>query len=156
MTIVQETMTIPRHLITARTFGRLAARVMAEYGDDRALAERTVEQALAYLVTCAANPGAGLAPSRQVDKGWHAFLLHTADYAEFCQQVAGRFIHHVPEEPGEEGSGCGVAVTVAAMRSLGLLVDGELWEAAGDCTGQCTQCHAGCHDSPGKPRTAAM
>ena len=35
-----------------------------------------------------------------VDKAWHAFLLHTREYAEFCHQIAGRFIHHVPtDEP---------------------------------------------------------
>ena len=39
-----------------------------------------------------------------------------------------------------------LAVTVAAMRKAGCVVDPELWSmtAASDCT----QCHAGCHDSP--------
>ena len=37
-----------------------------------------------------------------MDKGWHAFILHTADYAEFCDRVARRFIHHLPDAPGEE------------------------------------------------------
>jgi hypothetical protein len=139
-------------LVSPRMFGRLVARVMADHGEDLSAAERITEQALAFLAACAANPGAGLAPSPEVDKGWHAFILHTADYTEFCDRVAGRFIHHLPDEPGEEDSGAGVAATVAAMRALGLTVDADLWGTAGECTSDCHQCHAGCHDSPGKPK----
>ena len=144
--------TVPRDLVSSGMFSRLVARVMADNGDDHSTAARITEQALAFLAACAANPRMGLAPSPQVDKGWHAFILHTADYAEFCDRVAGRFIHHLPDEPGEEDSGAGVTVTVAAMRALGLNVDADLWGIAGDCTSDCHQCHAGCHDSPGKPK----
>ena len=142
----------PRDLISPRMFDRLVASVMADNGDDQPTAARITEQALAFLAACAANPGAGLAPSPEVDKGWHAFILHTADYAEFCDRVVGRFIHHLPDDPGEEESGAGVPATVAAMRVLGLTVDACLWGTAGECTSDCHQCHAGCHDSPGKPR----
>jgi hypothetical protein len=123
------------------------------FGDDRPTAERITEQALAFLTACAVNPGADLAPSSQVDKGWHAFILHTADYAEFCDHLANRFIHHLPGEPGEEDSGAGIRATVTAMRALGLTVDADLWDTASECTSDCHQCHAGCHDSPGKPKT---
>lgn len=144
--------TAPRELISPRMFNRLVARVMADNGNDQSTAARITEQALAFLEACAANPGAGLAPSPEVDKGWHAFILHTADYAEFCHRVAGRFIHHLPDEPGEEDSGAGVTATVAAIRALGISVDADLWATASECTSDCHQCHAGCHDSPGKPK----
>jgi hypothetical protein len=144
--------TAPRDLVNPCMFDRLVARVMADNGDDQPTATRITEQALAFLAACAADPGAGLAPSPEVDKGWHAFILHTADYAEFCDRVADRFIHHLPDEPGEEDSGAGVPATVAAMRALGLTVDADLWGTAGECTSDCHQCHAGCHDSPGNPK----
>jgi len=35
-------------------------------------------------------------PSDAVDQIWHAHILHTVLYADFCQNVAGRFIHHNP------------------------------------------------------------
>jgi hypothetical protein len=128
---------------------RLTYRIMADDGVDLRVAERIMEQALAFLVACARNPGAGLAPSAEVDKGWHAFILHTADYAEFCDRVADRFIHHLPTEPGEKNDGgAALAATVAAMRAAGLHVDADLWYATPDCTSDCHQCHAGCHDSP--------
>lgn len=144
--------TAPRDLISARMFNQIVTRVMADNGEDQPTAMRITEQALAFLTACAANPGTGLAPSPEVDKGWHAFILHTADYAEFCDRVAHRFIHHLPDDPGTEDSGAGAAATVAAMRALGLTIDVGLWGTAGECTSDCHQCHAGCHDSPGKSK----
>lgn len=35
-----------------------------------------------------------------VDEVWHAFILFTKDYAVFCEDVFGRFIHHAPNWPG--------------------------------------------------------
>ncbi|MDQ4102848.1 MAG: hypothetical protein M3186_03765 [Actinomycetota bacterium] len=44
------------------------------------------------------RPSARLAmPSRLADDMWHEFLLHTHDYAAFCDMVCGRFLHHQPE-----------------------------------------------------------
>lgn len=36
------------------------------------------------------------AVSEPVDPFWHAHILHTKQYAEFCQEIAGRFLHHEP------------------------------------------------------------
>lgn len=36
-------------------------------------------------------------PSRVVDDLWHEMLLHTRDYAAFCDAAIGRFVHHEPE-----------------------------------------------------------
>lgn len=35
--------------------------------------------------------------SKDVDNLWHSFLLFTREYAAFCHDHAGFFIHHVPE-----------------------------------------------------------
>ncbi len=32
-----------------------------------------------------------------IDKLWHTFITFTKEYAEFCNSVAGHFIHHIPE-----------------------------------------------------------
>ena len=34
--------------------------------------------------------------SPEVDEVWHAFILFTREYAAFCQEAFGMFIHHVP------------------------------------------------------------
>lgn len=38
--------------------------------------------------------------SKDVDNLWHTFLLFTKEYAAFCRDHAGFFIHHVPEIEG--------------------------------------------------------
>lgn len=42
--------------------------------------------------------GKKLSPPAKIDFAWHNFILHTRDYAEFCQNCFGYFIHH---EPGD-------------------------------------------------------
>ena len=39
--------------------------------------------------------------SGEVDEVWHAHILFTRQYAEFCHAVYGRFIHHDPVLPRE-------------------------------------------------------
>jgi hypothetical protein len=134
----------PRELITPGLFDKLTHRVMTDDGQERDTAERIVEQALAFLVACARYPDRHLSPSEVVDAGWHAFIICTADYAEFCDRVAGRFIHHRPNGPGDAGSGQAIGVTVAAMRDAGLSVDPGLWVPRAGCS----QCYQGCADDP--------
>lgn len=35
-------------------------------------------------------------PSKEIDEVWHAHILHTEDYQQFCQNIFGYFLHHVP------------------------------------------------------------
>jgi hypothetical protein len=37
-------------------------------------------------------------PSKAVDDAWHAFILSTRAYREFCAGAFGRFLHHTPAE----------------------------------------------------------
>ena len=164
MTIMLDRATSPvtnlKELISAALFSRLVSRIMDEENVSREYAERIMDQALAFLTACALNPSAGLSPSETVDVGWHTFILYTREYAAFCEQVAGRFIHHTPnddancgqkprtEDHAAEGLAqtktMAIGATVNAIRAAGLPVDIDLWVSAGDCS----QCHAGCYDSP--------
>jgi hypothetical protein len=145
VTIIADEAAIPRKLVAPSLFDRLTVGVMADEGMDRDTAERVVGQALAFLVACARSPEGHLSPSEKVDAGWHAFILHTREYAEFCFRVAGRFIHHRPAGTSEAAGGQQeTGVTVAAMRAAGLPVDPALWVQG---TG-CSQCYAGCADDP--------
>ena len=138
----------PRTLIPHSLFVRLVARIVEDEQLDKAYADRIMEQTLGFLLACVANPGAGLSPSETVDIGWHTFILYTREYAHFCQQIAGRFIHHAPNDldtlgraPSEVEA---IGATVAAMRAAGLPVDPELWLPKSNCS----QCYAGCADDP--------
>ncbi|MFI0372932.1 glycine-rich domain-containing protein [Actinomadura sp. 1N219] len=153
MTITAEqptpSITEPEGLISPDLFRRLVDRIVHEQHLSGKDAERLLSQTLAFLKACALNPGAGLAPSRTVDVGWHTFVLYTREYAEFCHRVAGRFIHHTPNDNHTsdgtaDGEAASIGTTVEAMRAASLPVDIDLWASAGDCS----QCHQGCHDSP--------
>jgi hypothetical protein len=133
-----------RSLVTASVFGMLAERVARDEQVDPELAVRIVDQALAFLGTCAVSD-IPLSPSAAVDPGWHAFILHTHDYAAFCERVAGRFIHHVPHDEdvvaSREAAGRGaIERTMAKIRDAGFVLDDELWQSSGV---QCSQCHDG-------------
>lgn len=145
MTIIADRLADCRELVDPGLFDRLTVQVMADNSLDRDTAAKVVEQSLAFLVACALNPGGHLAPSEAVDAGWHAFVLHTHEYAEFCSRVAGRFIHHRPALPGEARPAReAIGVTIAAIRAAGLRVDASLWVPKANCS----QCYAGCADDP--------
>ncbi|MCM3920728.1 hypothetical protein ND748_03430 [Frankia sp. AiPs1] len=134
-------MTSARELVAPDLFNRLAERVMKDEGHDRDHSERIVDQALVFLKACADNPGAALGPSTAVDAGWHAFLLHTRDYASFCARVAGRFIHHEPTDGDSSRAGT-LHRTITAVRATGYEVDESMWAlaAVADCAdeGNCS------------------
>ncbi|GAB3958568.1 hypothetical protein GCM10029978_003760 [Actinoallomurus acanthiterrae] len=149
------TAVVPPDLVPPALFDRLVRRIVKDEQVDQPTAERIMGQALAFLQVCALNRGAGLAPSPMVDIGWHTFVLHTKEYGEFCERVAGRFIHHLPTDDNKCDSACTgdippveggmVATALAKMRAAGIPIDEEMWRAH---TGDCSQCHAGCTDSP--------
>ncbi len=37
-------------------------------------------------------------PSKAVDDAWHAFILSTRHYRDFCKRAFGRYLHHTPAE----------------------------------------------------------
>ena len=125
-----------KRLMDERLWSRLVARIATEYGVDVSYSERILDQAVAFLRLCAARPNQSFAPSPIVDVGWHAFILTTREYAEFCEKIAGRFIHHIPrDEEGADSPLTGVTDTVHALKELGLWVDEPLWFSSGKCNG---------------------
>ncbi|MFF1743237.1 glycine-rich domain-containing protein [Streptomyces mirabilis] len=141
--------TDPLTLVDPEVTERLARRVTADHPDiGEATARRIVGQAAAFIAASGQQPGRDLVPSKLVDYGWHAFILHTVDYAAFCRRVVGRFVHHVPTDEDEQVPGGAAAArerTTAAIEAAGYAVDTDLWPTD---SGECSQCHAGCTDSP--------
>lgn len=63
--------------------------------ENTALVESALRQWFRIL---ARRPSARPAmPSMSVDDMWHELLLHTRDYAAFCDAAFGHFLHHEPE-----------------------------------------------------------
>ena len=70
-----------------------------------------------------------LTDGRVTDKLWHAFILFTKDYARFCSEAVGFFIHHVPRTKSSVGSPYeDYARTLAAYeRVFGEPAPREIW-----------------------------
>ncbi len=54
------------------------------------------ERELKRFLILQAITGKPYAMRGPIDDLWHTFVLFTKSYAVFCDKVAGRFIHHVP------------------------------------------------------------
>jgi hypothetical protein len=117
-------------------------------GLDANMAERIVNEAVKFTVACAQFPGARLRPSRVVDEGWHALILHTRVYKELCDGL-GRFVHHTPESPDPSRHNAGeLTRTQEMIAKAGFTVDDALWLAPTD---QTIPVAANCEHSPPGP-----
>lgn len=103
------------------------------------MAERVVDEALKFTASCAAFPDARLRPSRVVDEGWHALILHTRVYEQLCSRL-GRFVDHAPDQPGStSGRSEALDETQTLMVEAGFAPDRTLWlQSAG-----CAECNGG-------------
>lgn len=154
MTVTSELVSVNpltnKSLVDEVLWGRLVGRVEHDrefqylFGgksadEQREIAASIMDQAIGFLVVVADSGSDGpYSPSEHVDIGWHAFLMYTREYADFCQRIAGRMIHHAPSDVPSVDYGTGNIIrTVAAMQVRGLFVDKELWPSAADC-GYCT------------------
>ena len=62
--------------------------------------DKVMPQYRNFLYLAAVTGGKLPVPTKAIDGIWHAAILYTKDYAEFCQAIANRFIHHSPiDEP---------------------------------------------------------
>ncbi|RJQ89707.1 glycine-rich domain-containing protein [Amycolatopsis panacis] len=147
MTVAVEDLT-GQGLVSEDLFNRLVSRIAKEHAKPCELAVRIMDQALAFLATCA-HATEPLAPSDTVDIGWHTFILYTREYAAFCDRVAGRFIHHEPADTGvipvNRTPVDSMSATMKVMRKAGFAVDLPLWTASA----KCNQCREGCTHSSG-------
>ncbi|MFC4052894.1 hypothetical protein ACFOY4_24665 [Actinomadura syzygii] len=117
----------PRELVDRALFDKLSAYVAKHQEVTRSYAEGVVGQTLVWLRAVADNPGVRLAMSETVDPGWHAFLLHSQDYARYCADNLGYYLHHVPPTPGVAACEEEIARTLPALRATGYRVDDEHW-----------------------------
>ena len=90
------------------------------------MAGRIVDEAAKFVLTAAEFPQADLAPSRVVDEGWHALILHTRLYKTLCAR-RGNYVEHTPGyDPGNYDPAI-LTRTQAMLREAGFTPDDELW-----------------------------
>lgn len=120
----------PAALLTAEELADVTATVRGNNpGMTTTTAGRIVTEALAFVTACAKSPGVPISPSRTVDEGWHALILHTALYGRLCAQL-GHVVHHYPERPDPSRHDAQImARTLDAIRATGHTPDMDLWTA---------------------------
>ncbi|MFB7354870.1 glycine-rich domain-containing protein [Streptomyces gardneri] len=96
-------------------------------GMDPSMAGRIVVEGLKFVHAAALFPTVPISPTRVVDEGWHALILHTHLYATLCSRL-GRTVHHYPERPDESRHDPDVVTrTVALIEQAGYTIDPDLW-----------------------------
>lgn len=71
-------------------------RYAAEHDVTVTEAKRLWAELALFLLLSAANPYRRYGMFGPVDAMWHNFILHTQDYARFCEEFIGAFMHHFP------------------------------------------------------------
>jgi len=102
----------------AERYAVVIRRVASDNRIRKRSARRRFMEMLKFLDVCA-QATQTVSPPPRVDDGWHAFILFTRDYAAYCEDRFGRFIHHDPMESQD---------TVAYERAYSAAMDlfGEL------------------------------
>lgn len=113
--------------------GTVIARYARENKVTLPRARAIAEEAKRYLVLCAMN-NTPYAVGGEVDAFWHTFVLFTQRYANFCQAVAGHFIHHVPGDDLPADAATSRAQYAATLHdyklAFGKVPDPSIWPVA--------------------------
>lgn len=128
-------------------FDKVVERILK----DGSIPEDQVDEAVAefrkYLTFVALGWDRVGMTSPIIDEVWHAFILHTRDYATFCEEVFGFFVHHNPDssiEPIDPDSGPRLFDAYEAVFGPVPAIWGTRERASSECSGT-----TNCQDSPG-------
>lgn len=132
----------------------IESRLVENDNLDASEAKLALDNSLIFLTALAENPGIRLSPSESVDLAWHHLILFTADYAEYCEDIAGRFLHHRPTRKGERRDelALSASATFDFLVDKGFEPDASVWVTKStDCDGSCDgggscsgRCDGGC------------
>lgn len=88
----------------------VVARIARKCNLSAADADRLFMEVKMFLLN-SSTVGHPLRPSKQVDAGWHEFLMFTREYRAFCLDVLGTFIDHCPDDAAESLRAAGDCVS---------------------------------------------
>ncbi len=78
-------------------FGKIAKKVQKDLrGVTSSYIDAGIEHLKRYYALAVLEPDEVHAVSMPVDPFWHAHILFSADYFEFCDRAFGNYLHHVP------------------------------------------------------------
>lgn len=74
----------------------ITRRYCRDYEVPLEVGESRAKELKRFLALCALNPDEAYGMYGPVDIMWHTFIFFTKNYHNFCDQVAGHYLHHVP------------------------------------------------------------
>ena len=124
-------------LASAFSFERVIERFVKEKNVSRHQVTAYAEELKIFLSMCATNKtGTPLGMAGPVDDLWHTFLLFTREYQEFCNAVAGSFIHHEPNDAASIEDQTYAHFLREYRSQLGIAPDADVWPKAAATGGQ--------------------
>jgi hypothetical protein len=140
-----------RETAFAFDLSKITERYVTSYGVSRELAKLHEVECKKYLVLCALFPNESLGMKGPVDNYWHTFLLFTKEYIDFCNEVAGFFIHHVPNVSKQSNKGSnGFSTTMERYRLIfGCEPELRAWPHSLQAASYKGDCKDDCSDGPG-------
>lgn len=104
-----------------------------------------------YLSLCSMYPTHNFHMfSKEVDNLWHTFIMHTKKYMHFCDEVAGRYLHHAPidDEAKKLYDSCAEKRKFIEMYTVTFNENPpvHIWASLDACTSDCKEggCSANC------------
>jgi hypothetical protein len=105
--------------------GELRNRLQANTGLGLEQSGKVLEGLRQYFLACLAAQRSPIAkevgmPSKAVDAAWHEFIVLTKEYAKFCEQAFGRYLHHTPKAMMDTPTPAALANTLHQLRGQSL------------------------------------
>ena len=77
--------------------------------------------------------------SKQVDEVWHQFILFTQEYHEFCRNIFGKYLHHIPKTKSKPLDKAGAKnFALLYKETFGSIP--SIWGINQDCTSPGPEC----------------
>lgn len=121
--------------IEAYQLPALVDRLEKKLNLTRAAAQQLFEDTKKFLYLAALHVEP-VAPSAEIDEGWHAFILFTREYEQFCKQYFGFFVHHAPTVSGHTTRA--LHARLLAEQIFGDNLSSNWGVIAADCKDDCT------------------
>ena len=95
--------------------------------------QRGVHALKQYYAVALLDPANAHAISAEVDPFWHAHILHSKQYMDFCQSTVGEYMHHVPLDRDDPAQMVEIRrlynYTIRVLRDIFITVDESMWPA---------------------------
>lgn len=123
----------------AFNFDNVIARYQKDYNVSDRVAAEHARELKRYLSLCSIYPDCNFHMfSEEVDNLWHTFIIYTREYARFCKEVAGKYLHHVPLDNKVKNLNNNRAEKIKFIEKYTAIFKekppSHIWSKGGDCS----------------------